>query len=258
MTDIFGLNGKKALVVGGSAGIGEQTVLRLAKCGCDVAIGGRSRDLADAVGRQVVSMGRQAFTVMGDVTDPESTARMVAEADCFFGGIDVLVSIIGASHWSPYCETTTKFWDDEQDLNLRHFFVLSREVAKVMVKRKTGGVMTCVTSIDGIQGAPNHSAYGAAKAGLIHLVKSTATELAQHGIRVNGVGPGWIVTPRVHATENSINIIRESGVPMARMGQADEVADAILFMSSDLSSYVTGQNLMVDGGWSAASLLFRA
>ena len=258
MDDIFGLTGKKALVVGGSAGIGEQTVLRLGECGCDVAIGGRTRELADTVGRQVEGMGQRAFTVLGDVTDPESIARMVAEADHLLGGIDVLVSIIGASHWAPFCDTTTKFWDDEQDLNLRHFFVLSREVAKIMVRRQSGGVMTCVTSVDGVQSAPNHSAYGAAKAGLIHLVKSMATELAPNGIRVNGVGPGWIVTPRVHATENSKTIISESGVPLARMGQADEVANAILFMSSDLSSYVTGQNLMVDGGWTAASLLFRA
>lgn len=252
--DVFGLRGKSALIVGGGAGIGERTSIRLAEAGCNIAVGDLDSGRGEATAQIIRKLGVDAHAVIGDVVDPAQVPALVAKADEALGGIDILVTVVGATRTGSLLEMDLDTWEHDQRLNLRHVFLLGREVARTMVARNRPGVMTCVTSVSGVQAAPNHAAYGAAKAGLIHLVQTMAVEWAQYGIRVNGVGPGTVITPRVPDTPERTEEVRRSKIPMKRRGTADEIAKAILFMSSDLSSYITGQNLMVDGGWTAANL----
>jgi 2-deoxy-D-gluconate 3-dehydrogenase len=178
----------------------------------------------------------------------------VAEAERRLGGLDVLVTIVGQALFTPLIDMTGDQWDSEQRRNLRYFFVVGRETARAMIRSGSKGAMCCIASVDGVQSAPIHGAYGAAKAGLRHLVSTMATEWAEHGIRVNAVAPGNISTPRLPETEESREVMRKSLVPMGRSGATDEIGKAVLFLVSDMASYITGHTLLVDGGWMAANI----
>ncbi len=254
LPDLLGLSGKMALVIGGGRGMGESTVRLLAGAGCDVAVvdvdSGRARHVADIVS----GMGRLGVPIVSDVLDDNQAAEAVAQAEQALGGLDIMVSIVGQALFKPIVEMTPGEWDFDHSRNLRYFFVTAREVAKSMIRRGKPGAMVCVASTDGIQGAPFHAAYGAAKAGLIQLARTMAVEWAEHGIRVNCVAPGSINTPRLPETPASKAAMSQSLVPMARAGVPDDIGKAALFLASDMAGYITGHTLMVDGGWMAANL----
>jgi NAD(P)-dependent dehydrogenase (short-subunit alcohol dehydrogenase family) len=256
--DIFKLDGKRAVVIGGGLGMGEATVMRLAGAGCDVAVVDLDIGRAEKVAGQVEALGRRAIPIACDVLDDKSVTAMVEEVESSLGGLDVMASIVGQAEWSGMFDLTPEQWDLDHRRNLRYFFFVAQAAARSMVRRGVGGAITAVSSVSGIQGAPTHAAYGAAKAGLISLVKSMAVELADHGVRVNSIAPGIIRTPRTllhtSAAEQDARI-RQSLIPFKRLGETDEIAKAILFLSSDLASFVTGQTLAVDGGWTAQFLV---
>jgi len=254
MRDLFGLSGKRALVVGGGRGMGESTARLLAEAGCDVAVLDIEQDRAERVAEAVRETGRRGEAIAANVLDDDSATAAVAEAARRLGGLDVLVTIVGQALFTPLIDMTGEQWDSEQRRNLRYFFVVGREAARIMIANGNTGAMCCIASVDGVQSAPLHGAYGAAKAGLIHLTKTMATEWAEHGIRVNAVAPGNISTPRLPETPESREAMRQSLVPMARSGVTDEIGKAVLFMVSDMASYITGHTLLVDGGWMAANL----
>jgi 3-oxoacyl-[acyl-carrier protein] reductase len=166
-----------------------------------------------------------------------------------------MVSIVGQSAFGSALEMTPDTWDLDQRRNLRYFFVVAREVAAAMIRRGRGGAMVGIASVDGIQGSAYHASYGAAKAGLISLVKSLAVEWASKDIRVNAIAPGHIVTPRLYDTNERVAYYAESPIPMKRRGQPVEIAKAATFLVSDLASYVSGVTLPVDGGLLAANLI---
>lgn len=255
MSALLGLDGRAALVIGGGQGMGEATSRLLAEAGCDVAVADIAEDRAARVAELVTGFGRRGVTVIGDVLDDVQVRGIVAEAEEKLGGIDILVSIVGQSAFAPALEMEPETWDLDMDRNLRYFFVLAREVAKTMIKRAKGGAMIGIASVDGIQGSANHAAYGAAKAGLISLVKSLAVEWAPHGIRVNAIAPGHIVTPRLFDTNERAAFYADSPIPMQRRGQPEDIAKAATFLASDLASYVSGVTLPVDGGLLAANLI---
>jgi 2-deoxy-D-gluconate 3-dehydrogenase len=199
-------------------------------------------------------MGRCGVAIAADVLDEAQAADAVARAERDLGGLDIMVSIVGQALFKPLVEMTGDEWDYDHSRNVRYFFVCGREVAKSMIRRGVPGAMVCVGSTDGIQSAPFHGAYGAAKAGLIELVKTMAVEWAVNGIRVNCVAPGSINTPRLPETPASKAAMANSLVPMARAGVPDDIGKAALFLASDMSAYITGHTLMVDGGWMAANL----
>jgi len=257
MGDQLGLAGKTILVVGGGAGIGERTALRLAAAGCNICVVDVAEDRAAAVVEELRKLGVKAASVVGDVTDPETVGKVVDEAWEAIGPLDGCVTIVGMSHQAPLLDMPLDMWTLDFNINIRHVFLLFQAVAKRMVAAERPGALACVTSVSGRQAAPNHAAYGAAKAGLAQLVKSMAIEWAPYDIRVNAVGPGTIITPRLPDTPQRIEEVRQSGIPMRRRGTADEIAKCLLFMMSDLASYVTGHNLMADGGWMAANLKNR-
>ncbi len=250
----FGLTGKKAMVIGGGQGMGESTSRFLARAGCDVAVIDLERNRAERVAGLVNGFGRRGVPIIGDVLDDAQIPRIVAETERELGGIDVMVSIVGAAAWGSLLETTAAVWDQQARLNLRYFFLCAREVAAAMIKRGSPGAIVGIASVDGQRGSPMRGAYGAAKAGLISLVQTMAVEWAQHHIRVNAIAPGHIVTPRLYDTPQRVEGYANSLLPMRHRGTPDDIGKAALFLASDLASYITGTTLDVDGGLLAANL----
>ncbi len=257
MTDersLFGLTGKKALIVGGGQGMGKASAGFLARAGCDVALVDLVPERAEHVAGIVNGIGAKGVTVVGDVLDDAQIPRIVAEAEEKLGGLDCMVSIVGAAAWGSLLETTGEVWDQQMALNLRYFFLLSKEVANVMIRRGTGGRIVGIASVDGQRASPMRGAYGAAKAGLISLVRTMAVEWAPHNISVNAIAPGHIVTPRLFDTPRRAEGYANSLIPARRRGTTDDIGKAALFLLSDLASYVNGTTLDVDGGLLVANL----
>jgi 3-oxoacyl-[acyl-carrier protein] reductase len=253
----FGLEGKKALIIGGGQGMGESTALFLARAGCDVALVDLVPERAGAVGKQVAALGRRAFTIAGDVLDDAQIPRIVAEAEAKLGGLDVMVSIVGAAAWGSLLDTTGDIWDQQMRLNLRYFFLTAKEVAQSLIRRGQPGAIVGIASVDGQRSSPMRGAYGAAKAGLISLVQTMAVEWSTHRIRVNAIAPGHIVTPRLYDTPQRVEAYASSLIPMQARGTPDDIGRAALFLASDMARYITGTTLDVDGGLLAANLFPR-
>ncbi len=245
---LFSLTGKKALIIGGGQGMGEASARFLARAGCDVALVDLVPERAGHVAGIVDSYGTRGVTVIGDVLDDTQIPRIVAEAEEKLGGLDRMVSIVGAASWGSLLETTADVWDRQMQLNLRYFFLISKQVANVMIRRGTGGRIVGIASVDGQRASPMRGAYGAAKAGLISLVQTMAVEWAPHDISVNAIAPGHIVTPRLFDTPRRVEGYANSLIPMRRRGTTDDIGKAALFLLSDLAAYVNGTTLDVDGG----------
>ena len=253
-SSLFQLEGKSALVVGGGRGMGESTAKFLARAGCGVAIADAAKERADRVAAAVADLGQPSASIVGDVLDDAQAKEIVERADRALGGLDALVAIVGQASFSSVLNMTPEQWDHDQRKNLRYFFITAREVARVLIAQGKPGAMVCIASVAGLQSSPNHASYGAAKAGLINLVRTMAVEWAPHNIRVNAIAPGSIITPRIPATPERAERTRQGPIPAKRLGTSDEVGKAALFLVSDLASYVTGHTLSVDGGWMAAYL----
>jgi NAD(P)-dependent dehydrogenase (short-subunit alcohol dehydrogenase family) len=253
----FGLVGKKALIIGGGQGMGESSALFLARAGCDVALVDVVPDRADAVGEKIAALGRRSFTIAGDVLDDTQIPLIVAEAEAKLGGLDIMVSIVGAAAWGSLLETTADIWDQQMHLNLRYFFLVAKEVAQSLIRRGQPGAIVGIASVDGQRAAPMRGVYGAAKAGLISLVQTMAVEWASHNIRVNAIAPGHIVTPRLYDTPERAELYAASLLPMRHRGTPDDIGRAALFLASDMARYITGTTLDVDGGLLAANLFPR-
>jgi 3-oxoacyl-[acyl-carrier protein] reductase len=258
MATLFGLDGKRFMILGGGQGMGEATARLLASLGAGVAIVDKEADRAERVAADLAKSGANAMPFSVDVTDDDALIATIARIERELGPLDGMATIIGMAAWSPLVEMSMETWDSEQRRNLRYFFLAAREVARGLMQRKAPGSIVCVGSIDGLRSAPLHAAYGAAKAGLSNLARTMAVEWSGHGIRVNVVAPGAIVTPRVPYTDDEAEARITANVPMQRRGTVDDVAKVAAFFLSDLSSYVTGQTLAADGGVLAANPFFNA
>lgn len=256
--DFFGVTGKVAVVIGGGFGIGEETTLRLARAGCDVAVVDRDLERAEAVAAKVRELGRKATAIAADVLDEATAPTTIAKVEADLGPLDIMATVVGQAEVAGILEITPEQWDLEHRRNLRYFFFYAQAAAKAMVASGRHGAITAVGSVTGMECAPTHAAYGAAKAGMINLVRSMAVELAPHNIRVNVVAPGTIKTPRIAAGADFPawdQLIKDSLIPARRLGETSEVADAILFLSSQMATYITGATLAVDGGFTAQWVL---
>jgi NAD(P)-dependent dehydrogenase (short-subunit alcohol dehydrogenase family) len=251
MTDPFGLTGKAALVVGGGSGIGHATASLLRSLGANVAVADVDPARAEAVASEIGGV-----PLSGDVTDAAQAVAIVDDAAKALGGVDVVANIVGLASWSDLLSMDTATWEHDLAINLTHHLSVGRAAARHMIAAGTGGAIAMVTSISGIYGAPNHGAYGAAKAGAMALARTMANEWAPHGIRINCVAPDVIGTPRVlnGFIEKGItdpNSIVADEVLLARWGRPEEIAGPLVFLLSDLASFMTGQTLIVDGGSNA-------
>jgi len=246
------LAGKVAVVAGGGRGIGEATSRILAAAGAAIAVVDVEADRAEAVAAALRAGGAMAIPVVADLRDEADCQGAIDTSAEELGGIDVLANVAGGmfqqAEWRHLEHWTTAEWDAVTHLNLRYVFWLCRATIPHM-KARGGGSIVSVTSISGVFGSPNHSAYGAAKAGLIQLTKTLALEYGRSGIRVNAVSPGAIATPATQITmsaERQATLARTT--PLQRPGAPEDIARAILFFASPMAAYVTGQMLLVDGG----------
>jgi 3-oxoacyl-[acyl-carrier protein] reductase len=250
--ELFGMKGRRVLIVGGGQGVGEATALLLAGLGADLALLDIEIDRAERVKSEVEKAGVSAYAVQGDVMDEASLVGAMAKVEQEFGTVDGLVTIIGMAAWSPLTDMTTEIWDKDHNRNLRYVFIAAREFARRLIVSGTPGSLVTIASVDGLRSAQNHASYGAAKAGLANLVRSMAQEWAQYGIRANCVAPGGIVTPRIPLGSPEQEAEGMALVPMKRRGTTEEIARTVTFFLSDMATYVTGQTLAVDGGYLAA------
>jgi NAD(P)-dependent dehydrogenase (short-subunit alcohol dehydrogenase family) len=250
------LDGRVAVVTGGGSGIGRGIANGLAAFGAAVAIWERDPDTAAAAGTEVSGLG---LTV--DVRDGAAVAEALAATVTELGPVDILVNNAGGVFRAPLLETSENGLDALYRANLRHVIVCTQQVARTMVDDGRPGSIMAVTSIEGFRAAPGFAAYAAAKAGVVNFTKTAALELAPHRIRVNALAPDFTWTEGL-ATIMSGSPDAEPGpapmVPMGRVGHVDEMAGAAVFLASDLSSYVTGQTLHVDGGTAAGGGWYHA
>lgn len=255
--DLFSLQDKVAIVVGGGFGMGETTSLRLAEVGCDVAVVDIDQNRADAVAQSIRQMGRKAIGIAANVIDVSTAEPTIAQVERELGSVDVLATIVGMATRTSGLDMTPETWDTDHSRNLRYFVFYARAAAKAMIKGGRGGAITAVGSVTGVQSGPGLVAYASAKAGLNNFVRSFAVEMAPHDVRVNVVAPGVIKTPRGAQRDNWADWekrVMDSLIPAKRFGETREVADAIVFLSSQMASFVTGHVLAVDGGFTAQSI----
>jgi 3-oxoacyl-[acyl-carrier protein] reductase len=248
----LGLRRKRVLLAGTGPGIGRACALAFAEAGARVACVDIEQERADEVAEALRAAGAEALALRADVRRRDSISVAVDAMVRAFDGIDVCVDIIGEARWGRVLELTDADWDDSFDLVLRHLFYLAQAVGKQMVAQATGGAIVSISSVSGIASAPLHAAYGAAKAGLMALTRTLAVELAAARVRVNAVAPGAVLTPRVIerlTPERRGESAR--AIPMGRLAEPDEIAKVVVFLASDLASYITGQTVIVDGGATA-------
>lgn len=244
-----GLEGKTALVFGAGQGIGRACALRLAEAGASVACLDRAVGRAQLVAKEAEALGARALAVPGDVLSRSSVEEAVAAVVEELGSLDAAVDIVGEGKFKPYLEHTDQDWDDIFDVCLRQFFYVSQTCLRQMVQQGTGGSFVGISSHSAFVGVPALSVYGSAKAALSALVRYAAVELGSHGIRVNAVAPGSTRTPRTtYLDEEPFRGHHAARVPVGRRAEPEEQADAVVFLLSERSSFITGQTLLVDGG----------
>jgi 3-oxoacyl-[acyl-carrier protein] reductase len=245
------LTGQVAVVTGGGSGIGRGVACGLAAFGASVAIWERNEDTALEAAEEIGCLG--LTTDVRESAEVESALeRTVAE----LGPVRILVNNAGGVFWSSLLETTENGFDALYRSNLKHVILCTQRVARVMVAEGKGGSIINVTSIEGVRAAPGYAAYAAAKAGVINFTKTAALELAPHGIRVNALAPDITMTEGIRAiAPEGTDLDERFGytVPMGRAGHVDEMAGAAVFLAGQLSSYITGQTIHVDGGTQASS-----
>ena len=245
------LDGKRALVTGGSSGIGEAIVLALAEAGAKVGINCHSHlEVAQETAKRIRNRQGEAYAVQADVSDPEAVARMFEELDETWDGIDILVNSAGidgghALGW----EADTDAWRKVIEVNLLGPFYCTRQALKRMVPQESGVILN-ISSVHEIIAWSGYSAYTASKAGLGMMTQTLAQEAAPHGVRVLAIGPGAIKTPinrSVWSDPASLKDLLEK-IPLNRVGEPEDVSRMALVLVSDVASYLTGRTVFVDGG----------
>jgi 3-oxoacyl-[acyl-carrier protein] reductase len=239
VADFCSLEGRTALVTGGSRGIGQAIAVELAAAGADVVIGYHSGgEEAQAVAEQIGGRAVQA-----DVSAPEEAKRLVEEA----GEVDVLVNNAGVTRDGLLARMSDDDWRTVLETNLGGTFNTCRAVIRGMMRRRSGSIVN-VSSIVGVHGNPGQTNYSASKAGIIGFTKALARELGSRGVRANVVAPGYISTRLTHELPEELQQAMLANTPLGRFGDPEDVAGAVRFLSSDASAFITGDVLMVDGG----------
>jgi 2-deoxy-D-gluconate 3-dehydrogenase len=255
LQQLINLEGKTAVVTGGAMGIGLGIARRLAEAGASIVIA----DINDEVGAQateeLVAAGARAVFIHADVSGDDDVRAVIALADQTYGGVDILVNNAGIYPMMPVMQMTIEDFEKIISINLKSAFLFTKYASESMIARQKGGKIINITSIDALHpSAVGLAVYDASKHGLWGFTKNTALELAPHNIQVNAIAPGGIATPGTGAGNPSNPLLKETTkaflkkIPMKRMGDPDDIGKVALFLSSDLSSYMTGTQVVVDGG----------
>jgi NAD(P)-dependent dehydrogenase (short-subunit alcohol dehydrogenase family) len=251
-TDRHGLKGKCALVTGATKGIGFETCKVLADAGADIIAVGRDKSGLADVQKLIEDMGRRCLTIEADMATIEGPQQTAKKALAAFGTVDILVNNAGIARNAPLVDITLAEWDETLAVNLRAPFLLAQALAPNMIKQKSGKIIN-ISSQSGVVALADHGAYGASKGGLNMLTRVMTIEWAKHNIQSNTVCPTVILTPMGEMVwgQPEKGDPMKAKIPLGRFGKTVEIADTILFLASSASDLITGQDILVDGGFTA-------
>lgn len=241
---MFDLSGKAALVTGASGGIGAAIARALHGAGAKLALSGTRRDKLDALAGE---LGGNAIVTPCDLGDADAVRALPGEAQDAMGGLDILVNNAGITRDNLSMRMKDEEWDEVLAVNLTAGFKLARAAIKPMMKQRWGRIIS-ISSIVGVTGNPGQANYAAAKAGMIGMSKALAQEVASRNITVNCIAPGFIETEMTGALDDAQRDRLFAAIPAGRFGTSDEVAGAVVYLSSELGAYITGQTLHINGG----------
>lgn len=242
------LKGKSALVTGGTRGIGKVIVLKLAEAGADVAFTYKtSEEKAQSLKAELETLGVKALAIKSDAASFSEAQAAVDATLAAFGGVSILVNNAGITRDTLLLRMSEHMWDDVLDSNLKSVFNFTKAVAKPMMSKRDGRIIN-ITSVIGLMGNAGQANYAASKAGMIGFTKSIAKELASRNILVNAVAPGFIGTEMTEALSEAQRTQIENEIPLGKVGSAEDVANAVLFLCSPMAAYITGETIRVDGG----------
>ena len=238
------LAGKSALITGASGGIGQAIAQMFYREGAKVGLHGTKRDVLEKLAK---SLGERAFVMVADLSDSAATDGLVAQAEKELGKIDILVNNAGITRDGLMMRMKDEDWQSVIDVNLTASFRLTRAVLRGMMKQRYGRIIS-ISSVVGVTGNAGQANYAASKAGMIGMSKALAQEVASRNITVNCIAPGFIATAMTHGLDDKQQELLLAKVPAGRMGTADEIADAALFLAREQAGYITGATLNINGG----------
>jgi 3-oxoacyl-[acyl-carrier protein] reductase len=241
------LSDKVAVVTGASRGIGRCIALALAAQGAKVVASARNAEALDNLVEEIKGQGGEAAAVVGDVAVDTDASRLIDQAVATYGHLDILVNNAGITRDGLLLRMKNEDWDAVLDTNLKGAFLCIRAAAKVMSKQRSGRIIN-ISSVVGEMGNAGQANYCASKAGLLGLTKSVARELARRNVTVNAITPGFIVTDMTDDMTDKARQAMTEQIPLGRLGEVDDIANAVIFLASDQSSYITGQVLGINGG----------
>ena len=253
---LLDLSGRTALVTGGGRGIGRHIAIGLAEAGADVFVASRKLANCRETAEAIEKLGRRAWALEADLSKPEDVEALVGQVLGEVGRLHILVNNAAAIWGAPTLEYPLEGWDKVFDVNVRGLWLLSQQVARHM-KENGGGCILHVSSISGMHGDTEEDqptiAYNASKGAVLTLTKDMALKLARHGIRVNSLAPGAFMTDMMNHIRHDEETLRafNAKIPLGRSGEEDDVKGAAVFLVSDAAQFITGQTLVVDGGWMA-------
>lgn len=241
------LSDKTAIVTGASRGIGRAIALRLAAAGAKVACVARSADKLKEVADAIAAAGGTAEVHPCDVTDSASVSKLVEDLAEKWGGIDIVVNNAGITKDTLIPRMEDEMWDQVIATNLRSVFLFTRAASLVMMRKRSGRIIN-ISSVSGLMGNAGQSNYSASKAGVIGFTRTVAQELASRKVTVNAICPGFIASEMTAAMGATLDEFVKTRIPAKRLGEAEEVADAVLYLASDSAAYITGEVITIDGG----------
>jgi gluconate 5-dehydrogenase len=250
--EMFKLDGKVAVVTGGSRGFGKAMALGLADAGADVVVASRTQADLDTVAEEIKAKGRKALAISTDTTDKDSIKNLAAKTIEEFGKIDILVNNAGQGTNVPFLNMTEEQWDQIINVNLKGYFLCTQVIGGFMFKAKSGRIIN-ISSAMGSYPLPFLTHYAASKGGINAFTKCLAQEWANRGITVNAIAPSYFETDinKDSMANEAISKLIMSKTPLNRWGKVEDLVGLVIFLASDSSSYMTGSVIPVDGGWSA-------
>ena len=263
IAQLFDLKGRTTLVTGGAMGIGKSIAERLGEAGANVVIADINSEQGQKVVSELKSRSVKSAFIQVDIRKTAEIENAVDFTVKTFGGLDILVNNAGIFPFMPFLNMTEDFWDKVLDTNLKSAFLFVQKAARIMVENKKGGSIINIASIDALHPTGNLTAYDSSKGGMVMLTKAIALELGKSGINVNAIAPGGIQTPG--AQQSASAMMQSAGlkpadfeamgkaftarIPLGRQGDPDDIATVALFLASDASRYITGETIVVDGGY---------
>jgi len=247
MSDTVEFKGQVALVTGGARGIGRSICLRLAREGVNIAVADVMLDAAAETAKELEGMGVKAMPVEMNVSSGESVAAAIKKVASDMGRIDILVNNAGITRDGLIMRMKEEDWDAVLSINLKSVFLCSKEIFRTMSKQRYGRIVN-IASVVAFMGNAGQANYSASKAGMMGLTKTTAREYASRGITVNAVAPGFIITAMTDKLSDEVKQAMMNNIPLGEFGTADDVAEAVCFLASPASKYITGQAIHVNGG----------